>query len=72
MNDNAETQDTPAPGITIQDLQTVVNIIDACTKRGSFEGNELLIVGQTREKIAAFIKANIPTADTNAEAKTEE
>ena len=41
--------------LTINDLNVVVNIIDACTKRGAFEGNELLTVGQLREKFASIV-----------------
>ena len=44
--------------ITLQDMITMVNIIDACSERGSFKGNELAIIGALREKIAAFVKAN--------------
>jgi hypothetical protein len=46
--------------ITLNDLQIIVNMIDVCTKRGAFEGNELLIVGQIREKVASVIKLNTP------------
>jgi hypothetical protein len=38
----------------------MVRIIDACTKRGAFEGGELLVIGQLREKIDAIVKANTP------------
>lgn len=44
--------------ITLQDMVMMVNIIDACSERGSFKGNELMPVGQLREKLAAFVKAN--------------
>ena len=44
--------------LTISDLSTMVIIIDACTKRGAFEGSELLVVGQLREKIDAIVKEN--------------
>lgn len=46
--------------LNIQDLATMVTIIDACTKRGAFEGSELLVVGQLREKVDAVVKANTP------------
>lgn len=59
--------------VGLNDLQVVVNIIDVCTKRGAFEGHELLPVGQVREKIAAFIKANLPeTSETETTAETDE
>lgn len=54
--------------ITLNDLQIIVNMIDVCTKRGAFEGNELLTVGQLREKVSAVIKLNTPVAE---EAKEE-
>ena len=50
--------------ITLQDLAMMVNIIDLVTKRGAFEGAELLPVGTLREKLAQFIKAaQEPTED---------
>ena len=56
--------------ITLNDLQIIVNMIDVCTKRGAFEGNELLTVGQIREKVTAVIKLNTPVEEV-AEAKEE-
>lgn len=44
--------------ITLNDMITMVNIIDACSERGSFKGNELVSVGTLREKLATFVKAN--------------
>lgn len=46
--------------ITLNDMITMVNIIDACSERGSFKGNELVSVGTLREKLATFVKANQP------------
>jgi hypothetical protein len=57
--------------ISLNDLQVAVNIIDACTKRGAFEGNELLAVGQLREKFANFVKANTAAAEPAAETTKE-
>lgn len=56
--------------ITLQDLATVVNIIDVCSQRGAFKGDELNVVGQVREKIVAIVKANTP-AETAQEEKEE-
>lgn len=44
--------------LTVNDLATVVNIIDVCVERGAFKGNEMLSVGQLREKIATVVNAN--------------
>jgi len=70
MEDQTETTQT-APGISLNDLQTVVNIIDVCTKRGAFEGNEIALIGATREKLAAFVKANTPAAPEEVAPETE-
>jgi hypothetical protein len=56
--------------LTLQDLATVVNVIDVCSQRGAFKGEELSAVGQLREKFAAVVKANTPTE--TAEEKEEE
>jgi len=58
--------------ITLNDLQIIVNMIDVCTKRGAFEGNELLTVGQIREKVTAVIKLNTPTATEEAKEEIAE
>jgi hypothetical protein len=57
--------------LTLQDLATVVNVIDVCSQRGAFKGEELSVVGQLREKFAAVVKANTP-AETAEEEKEEE
>jgi hypothetical protein len=46
--------------ITLQDLITMVSIIDACSTRGAFKGEEMQLVGQVRDKLAAIVKANTP------------
>lgn len=58
------------PQLSLNDFTLVVNIIDTCTERGAFKGNELAPVGQLREKFVAFIKANTP--DQEAEETTTE
>lgn len=55
--------------VTLQDLAMVVNIIDLVTKRGAFEGNELLPVGSLREKIAQFLTEQQKAAEAEAKAK---
>lgn len=47
-------------GINLNDLALVINVIDVCTKRGAFEGPEIQAVGTLRNKIEAFVKANVP------------
>jgi hypothetical protein len=61
-----------SPQINLNDFVAVVNLIDVCTERGAFKGNELLAVGTIREKFSAFVKANLPSENENAEAGSEE
>jgi len=59
-----------APQLNVNDLLSVVKIIDACSERGAFKGNELASVGAVRERIAAFAQANTPKSEETEE--TEE
>ena len=53
-------QQTETPTLNINDLLSVVKIIDACSERGAFKGNELVSVGSVRDRLAAFAEANAP------------
>jgi hypothetical protein len=57
--------------ITINDVIMMVNIIDACSERGAFKGNELASVGTLRDKLANFARANKP-ADENENTESAE
>ena len=48
------------PQIGVADLEAVIQIIDACSQRGAFKGDELASVGNVRNRIDAFVKANKP------------
>ena len=48
------------PQLSLQDLATVVQIIDICSKRGGFEGPELEAVGGLRNRVVAFVNASAP------------
>lgn len=50
--------------INLNDMVVMVNIIDACTERGSFKGNELMTVGTLREKLANFVREHQPKQTT--------
>jgi hypothetical protein len=65
------TEETVTNNINLSDLALVVQIIDACTKRGAFEGNELVTVGQLRNKVEAFVKANLPKEEVTEQAPAE-
>ena len=48
------------PQLSLQDLATVVQIIDICSKRGGFEGPELEAVGGLRSRVVAFVNSVAP------------
>ena len=52
-----------APGLSLQDIATAVQIIDICSRRGGFEGNELAAVGGLRERFVSFVQANTAKDD---------
>jgi hypothetical protein len=54
---------TAAPGLGLNDLVFLLNTIDVCSARGAFRGNELTNVGQIRDKLDAFVRANMPAED---------
>lgn len=53
---NAEEQ----VNLSLQDIATMVQIIDICSKRGGFEGPELEAVGGLRNRVVKFLNANTP------------
>jgi len=49
--------DTSKPTIDINDFVAVVQLIDVCSTRGAFRGEELLIVGAMRNKFSEIVKS---------------
>jgi hypothetical protein len=45
------------PDLTVQDLQAIKSIIDVASQRGAFKPNEMMTVGQTYNKLEAFLSA---------------
>tara|TARA_R110000868_G_scaffold113201_2_gene304034 strand:+ start:3928 stop:4191 length:264 start_codon:yes stop_codon:yes gene_type:complete len=58
--EQVEQTEAEAPNLSLQDIATMVQIIDICTKRGAFEGQELEMVGGTRNRVAKFLDAAAP------------
>jgi|TARA_B110000908_G_C10061106_1_gene360642 hypothetical protein len=58
-----ETTETEAPQLSLQDIQAMVQIIDICSKRGGFEGQELEAVGSLRNRTVAFLEAAAPKTE---------
>ncbi|MFA7407638.1 MAG: hypothetical protein WCY93_07350 [Anaerolineaceae bacterium] len=57
-----------AEDITVQDINAAIQIIDVCSTRGAFKGEELAEVGTLRNKFAAVLKS----ASEPAEAPDED
>ena len=60
-NENAETE---AVQLSLQDIATMVQIIDICSKRGGFEGQELEAVGGLRNRTVTFLNAASKNGET--------
>lgn len=54
--------------LTLVDLASIKNIIEAASNRGAFKANELTQVGTVYDKLAAFLKA----AQSQQEAEAEQ
>jgi len=52
-----EGEQSEAPQLSLQDIATFVQIIDMCSRRGGFEGQELEQVGGLRNRTVAFLNA---------------
>ena len=63
MTDVNEAPAPDAPGITLGDMATMVQIIDLCSKRGAFEGQELSVGGALRTNLVNFVEANKPAEE---------
>jgi|TARA_E500000178_G_scaffold342746_1_gene388421 hypothetical protein len=55
-----EAVENDSPQLSLQDIATMVQVIDICSKRGGFEGPELEVVGGLRSRIVKFLEAAAP------------
>lgn len=67
-----ETTQPVAPQLGMQDLAIAIQAIDLAAKAGAFSGNDLEVIGGARNRIATFVKANMPPpAEAASEEQTE-
>lgn len=59
-----EQQQEQQVNISLQDIATVVQMIDVVSRRGAFEGNEMAGVGMLRNKMEMFLRQNAPQGET--------
>ena len=57
MTEETKQQETADPTqLSLNDLATMKSIIDIASSRGAFKPNEMVTVGQTYNKLAAFLE----------------
>ena len=59
----SEQKQEQAVQISLQDIATVVQMIDVVSRRGAFEGNEMAGLGMLRNKLEAFLRQNAPQGE---------
>jgi len=60
MSEQNQNQEQEQVQISLQDIATVVQMIDAVSRRGAYEGNEMAGVGMLRNKLEMFLQQNAP------------
>ena len=53
----APAQTQPSAELTVQDLNALKQIIDVASQRGTFKPSEMVVVGQTYNKLESFLAA---------------
>ena len=73
MSEETDTKEAPVtepennePQISLADFSAALQVIDVCTQRGAFRGEELSSVGQLRDRINAFVKHHAPAKEEGA------
>ena len=62
MSEQAQQQQEPVQ-LSLQDIATVVQMVDVVSRRGGFEGNEMAGVGMLRNKLELFLRQNAPEGE---------
>ena len=52
--------------VTLNDVASIVQLIDVVSRRGGIQGNEMAGVGMLRDKLEQFLKQNMPEQDAAA------
>lgn len=60
---NEQTQQQEPVQIGLQDIATIVQLIDVVSRRGGIEGRELQGVGMLRNKLETFLQQNAPQGE---------
>lgn len=57
--------------ITLNDLASVLQLIDVVSRRGGIQGNEMAGVGMLRNKIEMFLQQNMPEREAPQDAEVD-
>jgi hypothetical protein len=63
MSEQEQQQQQEPVSISLQDIATVVQLIDVVSRRGGIEGRELAGVGMLRNKLEVFLQQNAPQGE---------
>ena len=58
--------------ISLNDIVSIVSLIDIVSSRGAFKGQELTTVGTIRDKLALFVEQNKPKEEASKDLDTVE
>ena len=72
MTEEVVNQEPGQAQLSLQDIATAVQIIDICSRRGGFEGQELERVGALRNRLVAFLQANQQAGEDTPEGAVPE
>jgi hypothetical protein len=71
MNENTAENTTantsPAPQLSIQDLQNLRTVVDLAVRRGAFGASEVSSVGQLYDRLNTFLTAVTPQDNQTAQ-----
>ena len=56
IQESEEQKTTTNVDLNVNDLNTLKNIIDLASSRGAFKPNEMVVVGQTYNRLVAFLE----------------
>lgn len=64
MSEQAQAAQQQEPvQLSLQDIATVVQMVDVVSRRGGFEGNEMAGIGMLRNKLELFLRQNAPEGE---------
>lgn len=58
-----DTNENPLPNLTVQDLGSLKQIVEVACSRGAFQASEMRQVGETFDRLSAFLTALLIQAE---------